>query len=45
MLTIWLLLAITVHRARFIFRLPFADRSRRAALTIDERAFWMGSRA
>ena len=41
MLTIWLLLAITVLPGAVIFRFPLADRSRRAALTIDERAFWM----
>ena len=41
MLTIWLLLAITVLPGAVIFRFPFADRSRRAALPIDERAFWM----
>ena len=38
---IWLLLAITFLPGAVIFRLPFADRSKRAALPAEERVFWM----
>ena len=41
MLTIGLLLAITFLPGAVLFRLPIADRARRAALPADERAFWM----
>ncbi len=41
MLTIGLLLAITFLPGAVLFRLPVADRARRAALPADERAFWM----
>jgi hypothetical protein len=41
MLTIGLLLAIICLPGAVIFRLPIAGRPKRAALSIDERAFWM----
>ena len=41
MLTIGLLLAIAFLPGAVLFRLPVADRSRRAALPAEERVFWM----
>ncbi|RPI49946.1 MAG: hypothetical protein EHM55_22590 [Acidobacteria bacterium] len=41
MLTIGLLLAVTCLPGAVLFRLPVADRSKRAALPAEERAYWM----